>query len=64
MILTDGDWQGDEFYKLNEKDSNPLAIIKLTDVDSNFKEIENLFDEKDIEKFNLKNLEPKDDIHK
>ena len=64
LILTDGDWQGDEFYKLNEKDSNPLAIIKLTDVDSNFKEIENLFDEKDIEKFNLKNLEPKDDIHK
>ena len=45
--------------QINEEDLNPLSIVKLTDINPKFIEIENLFDEKDQEKFNIKNLEAK-----
>ena len=57
LVLTDGDWAGEKFYKINEDDPNPLRIVKLTDINPKFTEIENLFSNQDQERFNLKNVD-------
>lgn len=53
ILLVDGDPAGKSIQKLNDKDSG-LEVVTLSDVDEKFKDIEDLFDEADLEKFNLK----------
>ena len=53
ILLTDGDEAGEEFSKLNAQTAKKLNILKLTDVNPSFKEIENLFSDEDKIKFNV-----------
>lgn len=53
IVLTDGDAAGDEFSDLNEDNQYQLKILKLTDVNSSFEEVENLFSQEDATKFNV-----------
>lgn len=53
IVLTDGDAAGDEFSDLNEDNQYQLKILKLTDVNPSFEEVENLFSEEDATKFNV-----------
>ena len=49
MILTDGDETADKFEELSKEEK--LNVIKLTDIDNDFKTIEFLFSESDKEHF-------------
>ena len=53
IVLTDGDKAGDEFSDLNDDNEYQLKILKLTDVNPTFKEVENLFSSDDATKFNV-----------
>ena len=53
IVLTDGDAAAEEFSDLNEDNQFQLKILKLTDVNPSFKEVENLFSEQDATKFNV-----------
>ena len=53
ILLTDGDEAGEEFSKLNAQSAKKLNILKLTDVNPQFMEIENLFSDEDKAKFNV-----------
>lgn len=53
VVLTDGDEAGEEFSNLNEDNLNQLKLLKLTDVNPSFKEVENLFSNEDAIKFNV-----------
>ena len=53
ILLTDGDEAGEEFSKLNAQSAKKLNILKLTDVNLQFMEIENLFSDEDKTKFNV-----------
>ena len=53
ILLTDGDEAGQEFSKINEAYGNKIKILKLTDVNPNFTEIENLFSDEDKVKFGV-----------
>ena len=55
LVLTDGDEIAKMFGEANGKDFNPLQVIKLTDINPAFTQIENLFSKEDQEVFNLKN---------
>ncbi|MBO6073258.1 hypothetical protein J6P59_06690 [bacterium] len=57
MVLTDGDAAGEKFYVANKDDQNPLTIVKLTEINEKFIEVENLFSNQDQERFNLKNTD-------
>ena len=53
ILLIDGDEAGEEFSELNKQAPKKLNILKLSDVNANFKEIENLFSDEDKVKFNV-----------
>ena len=53
IILTDGDEAGEEFSNINDDNEYQLKILKLSDVNPNFKEVENLFSNEDAIKFNV-----------
>lgn len=54
VIFLDGDKNGDEFSKII---SNKFKTIKTSDLNNEFKTIENLFSKEDVKKFNLYNEE-------
>ena len=53
ILLTDGDEAGMTFSKINDANGNKIKILKLTDVNPDFKEIESLFSEEDKTKFSI-----------
>lgn len=50
VVLTDGDETANKFKELSLS-KEKLNVIKLTDIDNNFEEIESLFSESDKENF-------------
>ena len=51
-LLVDNDEAGQRMKKVNERDSS-LTVFSLSDIDSNFKTIESLFAQEDLQKFNF-----------
>ena len=54
ILLVDGDFAGKEIQKFNKNNDSALNVITLSDIDSNFIEIESLFTEKDLINLNIK----------
>lgn len=54
MVLIDGDKAGNEFSNLNINKNIKLKIVKLNEINSSFKEIEDLFTSEDAKKFQVK----------
>ena len=53
ILLTDGDEAGQAFSQINEANGNKIKILKLSDVNPNFSEIESLFSDEDKTKFSI-----------
>ena len=53
ILLTDGDEAGQAFSQINEANGNKIKILKLSDVNPNFIEIESLFSDEDKAKFSI-----------
>lgn len=58
ILLTDGDEASEAFNNLNGQSNKKLNILKLTDINPNFKEIENLFSDEDKQEFKVTEKDP------